>query len=78
VWTTSLGDAADNFTIAVLTTELIGGQIATTLNFSAPFIPGGDNYLYGSPFASNFLSEVLGPTPLVCPNSTASTGLTGA
>lgn len=70
VWSTSLGDAADKFAIDVQTTELIAGQIATSFNFSASFRPGGDNYLYGSMFASNFVSEVLGPEPLVCPNST--------
>jgi hypothetical protein len=70
LWTTSLASTAEDFTIDVHTTELIAGQIATSFNFSASFVPGGDNYLYGSMFASNFVSEVLGPTPLVCPNST--------
>ena len=71
VWSTNLGsDAAQDFTIDVQTTELIAGQIATSFNFSASFRPGGDNYLYGSMFASNFVSEVLGPEPLLCPNST--------
>ncbi|KAJ4294242.1 hypothetical protein N0V90_007932 [Kalmusia sp. IMI 367209] len=69
-WTTRLDNNPENFTIDFATTELLGGQLATSFNLSASFVPGGDNYFYGSMFASNFVSEVLGPDPLICPNST--------
>lgn len=67
-WTTRLGE--EDFTIDYATTELIGGQLATSFNFSASFMTGGDNYLYGSVFATSFHSEVVGPNPLACTNST--------
>lgn len=67
-WTTTFEN--EDFAVDAATLELVGGQIATSFNFSASFMPGGDNYLYGSMFASNFMSEVLGPDPLICPNGT--------
>lgn len=67
-WTTHLND--EEFVIDYATTLLIGGQLATSLNFSASYVTGGDNYLYGSIFATSLTSEVIGPDPLVCPNST--------
>jgi hypothetical protein len=70
VWTTSFGEEVDNFTIDARTTELIAGQIAASFAISASINPEGDNYIYGNMFASGFLSEVLGPTPLECPNNT--------
>lgn len=70
-WKTSLTieDQTDSFLFPVQSAEIIGGQVATSLNFSASLrdgAGGGDNYIYGSVLASNFISDVLGNDPVTC------------
>jgi hypothetical protein len=49
--------------------ESLGAQLATFFNTSASFSPG-DQYLFGSKYASDFIFALQGTDPMVCPNGT--------
>ncbi|ORY09663.1 hypothetical protein BCR34DRAFT_615659 [Clohesyomyces aquaticus] len=70
-WTTKLKDDDKVFSFPLATAEIIGGQLATSLNFTASIrgAQGGDNYLSDSIIASNIIADVLGD-PTRCVNST--------
>jgi hypothetical protein len=66
-WTTEFRN--EDYTFDAMAAESLGAQLATFFNTSASFSPG-DQYLFGSKQASDFIFELQGTDPMVYPNGT--------
>ena len=69
-WKTRLSNNQEEFSMGMVASLFIGGQIAKTFNMSGIFVPEGDNYVYGNLLVPDFVTDIYGPEPLVCLNST--------
>lgn len=71
-WWNATHPSAPNNTFAVrpYVTEFMAGQIGMSFNVSGSYIPGGDNYLYGSIFGATITNDIYGSDMFKCSNST--------